>query len=189
MGQSNVATKLTVKKLAFEAAVKGTGKQDDPKFLQELKPLYDFKNPQAEYPSETFQQFVEFLRVQVYPTLEPEKGLFELGRMGFHGFYKGTVIGGIMLAALKIMKPMRILKVGSQMWDDVGIGQVEPIEIDQKHVQIRCRDFLLKPYFITGMTVEAFITSGVKDASYELKNLPSSPPPHIYNFDVTFELS
>lgn len=189
MGQSDIATRLRVKKLAFESAVKGTGKQDDPKFLADLKRLYDFKNPQNDYSAETFQEFVEFLRVQLYVTLPPDKGLLELGKQGFHGFYRGTVIGGIMLAALKVMRPMRILKVGSQMWEDVGIGRVEALELGPKRVQTRCHSFLLKPQFPIGMTVEALTTSGIKSVTYDLKELAPSPAPHSYNFDVTYDLS
>jgi uncharacterized protein (TIGR02265 family) len=182
------ATNLRVKKLAFESLAKGTGILDNPALLQQVKHLYDPLNTQNDYPAESFTQFVELLRQKLYPTLPREKGLIELGRQGLQGFYKGTIIGGIMLAAIKVMKPMRLIKVGARMWDDVGIGQVEPVEITPTKIECRNRNFLLDPYFPVGMTLEALEISGAKNVRYQVKTLANTPAPHSYNYNVVYEV-
>jgi uncharacterized protein (TIGR02265 family) len=184
---NDAVNQLQVTKLAFDSLAKGVKLSDNPPLLQKVKNLYDPQNQQPAYPATNFIKYIDVLRQELYPNLSEENGLVELGTLGFQGFYQGTIIGGIMLAALKTMRPLRILKLGKRMWAEIGVGEVEGREISSHVYETQSRKFLIGPYFLIGMTVEAFRASGLKKVQYKVSYLPPSPGLHSHNFNVIYE--
>ncbi len=129
----------------------------------------------------------EILCKRLYPHLPKEKALFEIGRQAFQGFHKGTVVGGIMLVAIKIMKWTRITKLGQRMWQDSGIGKITVEEIAPNTIKAHYRNFKIKAYLPMGVTVEGMRTAGMEVIGYELEELPSNGP-YSHNFNVIYSI-
>jgi hypothetical protein len=184
---AEIAPKPRVKKLAFEALVKGAKIEDNPTILRELKPLYNLKRPEADYSPQAFVAFLEVLRLQLYPAFSPEQGLLELGRLLFHGFHKGTVVGGIVFSALKIMSQFRLGKSSERIWQDMGVGEFEVKQPTPDKIYAYCRNFIVEPPLLIGAALEGMKAAGAREVNYRLeKRFPFSPG-H-YNFVVIFEL-
>lgn len=177
-----------IKKLAFEAIVKGTGIEGKPALVQELKPLFDIDRPQADYSPEVAINFMELVRERLYPGVSREKAMLELGRQCFHGFHKGTVVGGIMLTAIKVMKPQRMSSLAARMWNDVGTGHMGVEDLSATRSRASYRSFLIDPYLPLGVSLEGMAAAGVKSVSYEILELPTSSGIFCHNFDIVYEL-
>jgi uncharacterized protein (TIGR02265 family) len=178
-------TELKVKHLSFEAALKGTGALEDPTLLQEMKALYDVERPQASYSPETFQQFIGFLRQRLYPDLPEEEGLFKLGRASFQGYYKGTIVGRVALAAIHLMGPKRVVML-DRLWEDSGLGQAKTVKLGEHRYETSYNRFLLVPSAIAGVASESLIVAGAKNLRHQIKVLPS-PVPYIYECKIIYE--
>lgn len=177
-----------IKKLAFEAIIKGADVESNPTLSRELKPLFDIEHPKSDYPPEVASQFMELVCQRLYPGIPREKAMMELGRKSFHGFYKGTVVGGIMLTAIKVMKPQRMSSLAARMWNDVGVGQMGVEDLDANRSRASYRNFMLDHYLPLGVSLEGMATSGVKNVQYEIVELPRSSGLFCYNFDIIYEL-
>ncbi len=180
------STDLSVKQVSFESVLKGTGLVDDQIFLHELKPVYNFERAERSYPPDVFQQFLELVRLKCYPDLALEDALFELGRKSFQGYYKGTIVGRVALAAIHLMGPKRLMYLGPRLLEDAGLGQVQAEKITEcKHCG-HYRNFLLMPLLMAGISIESFEVAKAINLRYEVKTLPS-PGLHLNDFDITFE--
>ncbi len=186
MSTSEQTANRRIKQITMESIIKGTGAIDNPAFMQELKPIYDIDHPDSDYSPQVYQQFIEFCRQRLYPSLPREKALFEIGRASFEGYYRGTVTGRVMLAAIKIMSPARLMKLAARLWEDAGQGECEAIQLGPKKFRLHYRNFIPLPYGVAGIAIEGLKAAGAKSPHYQIEML-DSPVPYLNNFDIVFE--
>lgn len=183
---SGTYTGRGVKRVYIEAALKGTDGFNNPTLMQELKPYYDPAHLQETYSKEAFQAATDVVLRQLYLKVPREEGRTEFGRKTFQGYYKGTIVGSVALAAIKIMTSHRLVSVSRRLWEDSGIGETDFEQITERKYLMRHRNFLFYGHCTAGVGLEAFVTSGRKNVRFQLEELPPSGP-GLYNFDIVFE--
>jgi uncharacterized protein (TIGR02265 family) len=180
-----VTGKPTVKKLLFEASYKGLELEKYPALLEELQELVNFQQLEATYPLETLQKYSDIVLKRFYRHLSQDKAYYEAGRRSFTGFYKGTVVGGIMLTAIKLMNPVRLTNLGSRLFTDSGLGEAKVESLDKTRMRVTYRGFPLSPHFAAGILCEGVITAGYPNVRYEIeKTYPTITS--LQNFDIIY---
>lgn len=183
---SKATDTVTVKKIVIEALLKGTGAHDNPAILAEIKALYDPDHSEATYPVTTLQSISEVLHKRLYPRMSKEEAYFEAGRKTFQGFYNKTVFGGIILAALKMMNPIRLMSVGGKIFADVGLGELKVEHVAPNKMRVSYRNFPTTLHAAAGIWTEAATSAGTLNPRYQIERvLPAQPL--LQNFDLIYE--
>ncbi len=184
---SKATATVTVKKIVIEALLKGTGAHDNPAIMAEIKNLYDSDHTEATYPVANLQNISEVLHKRLYPHLSRDQAYFEAGRKTFQGFYHKTVVGGIMLAALKVMNPFRLMSIGSKIFDDVGLGQVKSEQLATNKMRASYRNFPTTVHAAAGIWTEAVTSTGAANPRYQIEQVFPSTSTLLQNFDMIYE--
>ncbi|MEI6045216.1 MAG: DUF2378 family protein [Chloroflexota bacterium] len=175
-----------VKRVYIEAAIKGTGALNNPTLMQEVKALYDPKQPKATYSKETFQRLVDLLRQRLYPELSNDEALFDFGRKVFKGYCTSSTMGSMMLPTLKFMSPVRLISLAKRLLEDAGLGQCNVEQVTECKCLAHYHNFLFAPHGVAGAAIEGLITSGAKKVRYHIEALTSLGA-GLYNFDIVYE--
>jgi uncharacterized protein (TIGR02265 family) len=179
-------TQMQIKSVAFEAAFKGMGISENSLLREKIKAYYDPNVLQASYTAEAYLKCVEIIRHYLFGHLPDEKALFEMGRLSFNGFYKKTVVGGIILTAIRVMSPQRLAALAERVWKDSGFGQLTVASSSKRGSSGLYRNFLIPPHLAAGVAIEGFTTAGYKNPRYTLEELPSPDAPFL-NYNITYE--
>ncbi len=172
--------------VAFEAMLKGVGAFDDPALLQKLKPYYGKDTAKAWYPIEVYQEFTEVVRLHYFPKLLPDEGDFALGSKTFYGYMKGTIIGRVALASIKVITIPRLVKMTAQLWNDQHSGLCTYEKLDEQKYLCHYREFKFAPYGVAGMSAEGLNYRGAKKVRTLVTPLAGASSQH-FNFDIIYE--
>lgn len=186
MTRSTSSIEPKIKQFTFESVLKGTGLLDNPALVAELKPVYDASRQQNFYPAETYHRVVEFAREHLFSAKSEKDAYIEIGQKAFYGYYKGTIVGRVALAALHIISPARLMSMTSRLWEDSGLGQCQTEKLTEQRYRVAFRNFAANPSIVTGLAREALTITGAKNLRYELNVLPS-PGQYLYDFDLIWE--
>jgi hypothetical protein len=174
-----------IKRIPIEAQLKGTGLYDDPEFMQEISPFFNPLKPAPEFSVVACQELAALIIRRKFTYLSPEAAAIEVGRATFRGFYKKMVVGGIALAALKMMNPPRFTTVGARLFAEYGLGVVRHESQGEKQLRVSYRGFPYPAHVAVGIWLEAADSAGTPHPSYQIERLLLATPPR-YNFDILY---
>lgn len=159
--QPNVASADVVKAMLFEAlhASMPRGGAAEAR-LRKLG--FDPEQPRATYPVEVWIACVEAAAEELFPTRSRRDGARELGRLWLTGF-AGTLVGKVMLAAVGLMGPDRLLSHVPRSFATGRTGvsaQVMALGPTERLLQIR--DPKPLPDFVAGIFEALLQRSGTR---------------------------
>lgn len=159
---------------------------DNPSLVAELKPIYDAVRPQTFYSAQTYSQVVKFVREHLFAEMPEEEAYFELGRKAFYGYYKGTIVGRVALAALHIISAERLMSMTRHLWEESGLGQCQTEKLAERKYLVSFRNFASRPPIVAGLALEALSATRARNLRYQLRILPAADL-NLHDFDVTWE--
>jgi len=159
------------------------GLDHNPEVAAELKKTYnyDVKRPPAAVPMETGLAILQYAAHYLYPDLPKAAALRKLGRLGFEK-YRQSIIGRIMLAAMPLWGPHRLLKNSPRLYEMTvkygvrTVKQVGPCRYEFRHTEDPGHIEIL-----AGVAEASLEAAGAKNVKVTIRTL--STDDHILNIE------